>query len=184
MGVDDDLEISDEELKETLDSMSASDLLELSEELDIQESLAKSDGEAGRSKRGLLGLIGLKLLNKKINKIPAPVIAAGTAKLLAPKVIAPKVIGAKTAPLALAPAVLAPKAALAAKATGAKIGAKKGYLKSEYRSSSSSGSSSSSSSHSSGSSSHSSQSSSKTCSLVKKCWDKPVTKCKNNPVEK
>merc|ERR1712029_1004836 len=56
--VDDDLEISDEELKETLDSMSASDLLELSEELDIQESLAKSDGEAGRSKRGLLGLIG------------------------------------------------------------------------------------------------------------------------------
>jgi len=46
--VDDDLEISDEELKETLDSMSASDLLELSEELDIQESLAASDGEAGR----------------------------------------------------------------------------------------------------------------------------------------
>merc|ERR1712029_1287716 len=130
--VDDDLEISDEELKETLDSMSARDLLELSEELDVQESLAKSDGEAGRSKRGLLGLIGLKLLNKKINKIPAPVIAAGTAKLLAPKIVAPKVIGAKTAPLALAP-----------KAAGAKIGAKKGYLKSEYRSSSSSGSSSS-----------------------------------------
>merc|ERR1712189_166570 len=162
--------------KETLDSMSASDLLELSEELDIQESLAKSDGEAGRSKRGLLGLIGLKLLNKKLNKIPAPVIAAGTAKLLAPKVI-----GAKTAPLALAPAVLAPKAgALAAKATGVKIGAKKGYLKSSSSSSSSSGSFSSSSS---GSSSHSSHSSSKTCSLVKKCWDKPVTECKNNPVE-
>merc|ERR1711973_1073738 len=136
--VDDDLEISDEELKETLDSMSASDLLELSEELVIQESLAESDGEAGRSKRGLLGLIGLKLLNKKINKIPAPVIAAGTAKLLAPKAIAPKIIGAKAAPLALAPAVLAPKAgALAAKATGVKIGAKKGYLKSEYKSSSS-----------------------------------------------
>merc|ERR1711931_147985 len=64
---DEDLEISDEELKATLDSMSASDLLELSEELDIQESLAESDAEAGRSKRGLLGLLALKHLRKKQN---------------------------------------------------------------------------------------------------------------------
>merc|ERR1712002_714893 len=93
---DEDLEISDEELKATLDSMSASDLLELSEELDNQESLAESDEEAGRSKRGLLGLLALKkhLKLKKVNKkFPGLIPAA---------IIAPTVVASK-APLAVAP---------------------------------------------------------------------------------
>ena len=200
---EDDEEVSDVELKEILDSMSASELLEISNQLEDAKESGELEESDVRNKRGLFGLLALK---KFVKKLPGPAIlpigaaAAAAATIPLKKKAAPLAIGAGALPLKAAGAVGLPlkaaaglkgaavvgagaaglKGAKVIKGAGIKTGVKVGSVKSNVVSSS--GSSSSVIGRSS-SVSHSVPATTRQCNVVQKCYNKPVQKCRSDPVE-